>query len=472
MTISKKLTKDQKSTCIASIIAVISAVFCLLGRNAAYYNHIPSIAQSLPENFVAVINSLMFPLEVILICFFIKNTRMKLAAITYVKLITELALLAFGININVPADFFYGDLGGLFFIAVDALILLETANKETDEKRIISGCWFVVSVVLLISALYKFNTAIIYRSIYLFLFYGLLFYLARVMPKSFFSAKDEPSTKADKIKLAKEKLLLVLILAVDALCALSTYLLVSVSSNRNIIPLELPTVKLFCYMSWMVLCLLVASIFSVHFSKHSGLALVIEVFTTATIATLIVVAIDLYSGCLIYNCYNPDEQLNYIHFIFQEMANIVNYHGVFVIAYFLASSIIPYVDKKNFSLFDDIDCDSESEGECVRIDAGRSLCSLANAFAESDNKSSPFIVVSSYESGSVQVVVGASDEELMDMIKFMIYASAMRLKADAVDIGEAYETLSSYVSGALYNAYNADSSSEPDFDINNYLEGD
>lgn len=464
MTISKKLTKDQKSTCIASIIAVISVVFCLLGRNAAYYNHIPSITKSLPENFATVISSLMFPLAVILICLFIKNTRMKLATIIYVKLITELLLLAFGININVPADFFYGNLGGLFFIAVDALILLETSNKEPDEKRIIGGAWFVISVALIISALYQFNAAIVYRSIYLILFYGMLFYLAQVMPESFFSAKDEPSTKDEKVQLAKEKLLLVFILFVSALCSLFTYLLVSISIHRSVIPIEISAAKIPCYLCWMVLCLCVTLLFSIHFKSHSVLSLAITASLTAITATLIVVAINSYSYCLVYNWYNLDEQqLNYIHFLFHEIRSIINYHGVFVGILIFSLITTRYVNKKDLSLFDDIECDSGDEKDSLCIDAGRSLCYLANAFAESNNKNSPFIVASSYENNNIQVVVGASDEELMDMIKFMIYASAMRLKSDDIDVGEAYETLSSYVSGALYNAYNTDCSSDPDF---------
>lgn len=472
MTISKKLTKDQKCTCIASIIAVFSVIFCLLGRNAAYYNHIPSITQSLPENFAAVMSSLMFPLAVMLICIFVKNTRMKLATITYVKLITELLLLSFGININVSADFFYGDLGGLFFIAVDALILLETSNKELDEKRIIGGCWGVISVTLIISALYQFNAAIVYRSIYLILFYGMLFYLAQVMPKSFFSANDEPSTKDEKVHLAKEKLLLVLILLFTALSSLATYLLVSALTNRSLIPIEITAAKLICFSCWVILCLAIAALFSVSFKKHSTLHLVVVAILVAITATLVVIAINSYSYCLIYNYYNPDECLGYVYFLLQEIRHIINYHGVFVCALVFSFLTTRYINKNNLSLFDDIKCDSDDEKASLHIDAGRSLCYLANAFAENNNKTSPFIVASSYENNNVQVVVGASDEEMMDMIKFMIYALAMRLKSDNVDIGGAYETLMSYMSGALYNAYNTDCSSDPDFDINSYLEGD
>lgn len=472
MTISKKLTKDQKCTCIASIIAVFSVIFCLLGRNAAYYNHIPSITQSLPKNFATVMNSLMFSLAVMLICIFVKNTRMKLATITYVKLITELLLLSFGININVSADFFYGDLGGLFFIAVDALILLETSNKELDEKRIIGGCWGVISVTLIISALYQINAAIVYRSIYLILFYGMLFYLAQVMPKSFFSAKDEPSAKDDKVQLAKEKLLLVFILFVSALFSFFTYLLVSISMHRSIIPLEISTAKILCYLCWMVLCLSATSLFFVHFKKHSGLSLAIAASITAITATLVVITINSYSYCLVYNYYNSEDQLSYIYFLSQEMRHIINYHGVFASTLVFSFLTTRYINKNSLSLFDDIECDSDDEKASLHIDAGRSLCYLANAFAENNNKTSPFIVASSYENNNVQVVVGASDEEMMDMIKFMIYALAMRLKSDNVDIGGAYETLMSYMSGALYNAYNTDCSSDPDFDINSYLEGD
>ena len=39
-------------------------------------------------------------------------------------------------------------------------------------------------------------------------------------------------------------------------------------------------------------------------------------------------------------------------------------------------------------------------------------------------------------------------------------------------IFSTYETLTSYVSGALYNAYNTDPASDSEFDINNYLKGD
>ncbi len=466
----KKLS-NNKNTYITTVAAIISAVFCALGSEAAFCNWIPDISQFLPKAADIAISSLIFPVSVVVTSVVVKNARMKLASILYIKLILEIIILPFGVNLNTPAEFFDGDFASLFFIFVDALLLLEVVNKESDEK-IISGVSFaVISVVLMFSLLLNYDLAIFFRMLYIITFYGLCFFLSMKSPESFFDS-NYPSSKEEMKQLAKEKLLLVLILLFTALSSLATYLLVSALTNRSLIPIDITTAKLICFSCWVILCLDIAALFSVYFKKHSTLHLVVAAILVAITATLVVIAINSYSYCLIYNYYNPDEWLGYVYFLSQEIGHIINYHGVFASTLVFSFLTTRYINKNNLSLFDDIECDSDDEKASLHIDAGKTLCSLANAFAESNNKTSPFIVASSYENNNVQVVVGASDEELMEMIRFMIYASAMRLKSDDIDIGEAYETLTSYVSGALYNAYNTDPASDSEFDINNYLEGD
>lgn len=327
MTTIHKFWKNKSLEISTAAILIVAGILAVLGRESAFYNSMTDILLFCSEASRVIVGSLMFPLVAIVICASVKDVRKKLLSVVCFKVISDIIMIPFGININFHSDVFISDFSGLFFIAVDFILLISLVSEKV-EKAVCGGVLSAVIIMSLftvaISSKSGDSAAYVYRAISTVLFYISVFYGSLKLPV----VKVHTGIRAElkhRVKKEKEKAKLVTLLFLSAVCACTTTIFVVMSSKNIYIPNE-KVVELTCYISWCVLFLFVSRLITSHINNFTTAKSIVTAFCVAAVSTLQVVILNSYGHLLEYNCWFGDEvDFRYSEFFFGDLAYTIGY---------------------------------------------------------------------------------------------------------------------------------------------------
>lgn len=388
-TIRKFYTKYKLEVTTTSIL-IAAGIFAVLGRDAAFYISIMDIFYFCSEASRVIVGSLMFPLVALILFISVKGIRNKLLSVVSAKLIMELLLIPFGININFYSDVFSSDLSGLFFIAADFILLISLVSEKV-EKGVCGGVLSAVAVISLFTVAIgsrngDFNVYM-YRTLSTVLFYISVLYGSVKLPEE----RDYKGPRTElkyRVKKEKEKAKLVTLLFFTAVCACTTTIFVMMSAHSSVIPSNSKTVEVICYASWCALYFFISLIITHHIKNFTTAKSVMVALCVAAVSTLQVAMLNSYGHILEYNFWLGDE-IKYWYYVFFKWDitytigyGWLRYPAVFVTV-FTVSMVIFILIKKNaddnplaapdnikpFSFFDDEDVAFvKSEGKIINVD--------------------------------------------------------------------------------------------------------
>lgn len=277
--------KIEKLTAISvPVIIVISAVLSVLSKDAATFQQMNSVLGCFPEAAATVTAGLLFPVLLLIICLAAGKSRVKLSAMLFVKIVLELLLMPFGINLNVPTEFFSGDFGFLFFVFTDIILLIMAQNGDIGrsvERAVAGAALTAVSVVLVFTVVMETEPDVIFRSVYVLWFYVLAYLLARDMDYITF---DETDTRLFG-SFSNE--LLLATASAAALCSFITSILIIACSKENITAEIFSLAEMVCCAAWSSLCFLSGSFAACVCREYTKVKGIIISVISATAATVI-----------------------------------------------------------------------------------------------------------------------------------------------------------------------------------------
>lgn len=352
MTTIHKFWKNKSLEISTAAILIVAGILAVLGRESAFYNSMTDIFLFCSEASRVIVGSLMFPLVAIVICALVKDVRKKLLSVVCFKVISDIILIPFGININFHSDVFISDLSGLFFIAAD-FILMISLWIEKNEKTVCGGVLSAVSVISLftvaISSRNGDATIYICRTLSTVLFYVSVFYGSFKLPV----VKVHTGIRAElkyRLKKEKEKAKLVTLLFLSAVCACTTTFFVMMSRRNIYVPNE-KVVELACYISWCVLFLFVSRLNTSHINNFTTVKNIITTLCVAVVSTLQVVILNSYGHLLKYNYWFGDEiDFRYSEFFFGDLTYTIGYGwlrypAVFMSVFTVSMLIFMFIKK-------------------------------------------------------------------------------------------------------------------------------
>lgn len=327
MTTIHKFWKNKNLEISTAAILIVAGILAVLGRDAAFYNSMTDILFFCSEASRVIVGSLMFPLVAIVIFALVKDVRKKLLSVVCFKVISDIIMIPFGININFHSDVFISDLSGLFFIAADFILLISLLNEKI-EKAVCGGVLSAVVIMSLftvaISSKNGDATIYIYRTLSTVLFYISVFYGSFKLPV----VKVHTGIRAElkhRVKKEKEKAKLVTLLFLTAVCACTTAFFVMMSSKNIYIPNE-KVVELTCYISWCVLFLFVSRLITSHINNFTTVKNIITTLCVAVVSTLQVVILNSYGHLIKYNYWFGDEvAFRYSKFFISDLTYTTGY---------------------------------------------------------------------------------------------------------------------------------------------------
>ncbi len=279
---------------LVPFLAVIAGVFAFMSANAAGFQWMDSILDRCPDYIAAITAGLVFPTLMLIICFFCSKSRVKLSAILFVKIVLELLMMPFGINLNVPTEFFYGDFGFMFFVFTDIILLIMVQKDDIGrqvERAIAATALTAVGIVLLFTVVLERDMYIALRSVYVLCIYLFIYLFARDMDYITFDETDP--------RLAEDvpNGLLLGTLGLAALACCITSVMIAAVSRELIEPEIYYLGTLVCCGTWVGICLF-AGMFSVSvcnwYTKTKGV--IISLITAAAATALCFFTVSYING--------------------------------------------------------------------------------------------------------------------------------------------------------------------------------
>lgn len=394
MTTIHKFWKNKSLEISTAAILIVAGILAVLGRESAFYNSMTDILLFCSEASRVIVGSLMFPLVALVIYVSQRDVRKKLLLVVCAKVISDIIMIPFGININFHSDVFISDLSGLFFIVADFILLISLVSEKV-EKGVCGGVLSAVSVISLftvaISSRNGDATIYICRTLSTVLFYVSVFYGSFKLPV----VKAHTGIRAElkyRVKKEKEKAKLVTLLFLSAVCACTTTFFVMMSRRNIYVPNE-KVVELTCYISWCALFLFVSRLITSHINNFTTAKSIVTAFCMAAVSTLQVVILNSYGHLIKYNYLFGDKIVyRYSTFFISDLTYSIGYGwlrfpAVFMVV-FIVSTLIFMLTKKNtdnnpLKVQDNIkpflfDNDEEfafvgSEGKIVTADFGNKI---------------------------------------------------------------------------------------------------
>lgn len=501
-TIRKFYTKYKLEVTTTSIL-IAAGIFAVLGRDAAFFNSTMDIFYFCSEASRVVVGSLMFPLVALILYISAKEVRNKLLSVVSAKLIMDMLLIPFGININFYSDVFSSDLSGAFFIATDFILLIALVSEKV-EKGVCGGVLSAVTIISLFTvAIGGRNddaTVYMYRVLSTVLFYISVFFGSFKLPV----VKAHTGIRAElkyRVKKEKEKAKLVTLLFFTAVCACTTTIFVMMSAHSSVIPSNSKTVEVICYASWCALYFFISLIITHHIKNFTTAKSVMVALCVAAVSTLQVAMLNSYGHILEYNFWLGDE-IKYWYYDFFKWditytigCGWLRYPAVFM-AVFTASMLIFMLIKKstdnnplkamgNIKTFP-FDNDEDfaflgSEGKIINVDfENKTLAkSLADelfggdSFTMDDNKEYDILFTFDNEEETEKYVV-YTDNSLDDEGKIQIFASKYNPDINAekllpVESDEEWESIQCLLDYAMEKAReNVEKSKEDQIELDTY----
>lgn len=281
---TEKLSGEKNYMAFVPFLAIIAGVFSSFSTKAAGFKWMDNILDNYPEYIPAVVVGLLLPSLMLIICFTCSKSRVKVSAILFVKIVLELLMLPFGINLNVPTEFFFGDFGFMFFVFIDIVLLITVQNDDIGrqaERGIAAACLTAVGIVLAFTVVMQRDAYTFMRAAYVLALYLFVFLLARDMDYITFDETD-PRLSGDL-----PNGMLLGMLGVSALASCITTVLIA-GVSRELIENEIYFIGTFvCSGTWIVICLFAGAFSACVCNRYTKTKGVIISLITAAAATAV-----------------------------------------------------------------------------------------------------------------------------------------------------------------------------------------